>query len=291
MENKYIPLSTRSVLCISGEDAPHFLQGILTNDIALVNEKRAIYSLILTPQGKFLFEMFIAKRDDLYFIDCVTSQKAELLKKLKMYRLRSKVEIEDISDEYEAVALIGENVFSEVGNVSEAGSAKRFCKGVAYIDPRKKELFGRAIIERENHYQSFQSHDFVQGNESEYQQMRIENIVPDGEHDMVVEKSFPLRFNMAKLNAINFTKGCYVGQEVTTRIHHRGTIRQSIHCLKSDSDISNLKDKEIYLNDCKIGYITSSIAHMSLAMLENSIDGKDLQSTTFNCENFVLELC
>jgi folate-binding protein YgfZ len=268
MENNYIPLTSRAILTLRGDDKLTFLQGIITNDIEGLSATNAIYTLILTPQGKFMYELFLSQKGGTIFVDCVASEKDALLLHLKKYKLRSKVVIEDVSEAYEAIALTGNTVFNEDDIENKVGSGKPFCKGTIYIDPRSTALFGRAVIERENEYKSAISHDFTLGNITSYNMTRITNCIADGEHDLQKEKSFPLQFNMQNVNAISFTKGCYVGQEVTTRSHHRGTVKKNIYLLEVISGKIPEKSTSILLNDKKIGILFSSQDNRLLAQLD-----------------------
>lgn len=218
--NKYVPLKNRAVIKITGSDREKFLQGIVSNDVRKINDYTAIYTLLLTPQGKFLYDFFISQREGAYFADVNLAKKDEIIKKLSMYKLRSDVQISDVSAEFEVVALLGDKVFAEITN-PEMGKARKFCKGLVYIDPRTEKLFARSFIERENKYQSFISHEFVEGGEDEYNDLLKNTGVPSGDNDLVSGQSFPHKFEMDKWNSISYTKGCYVGQEVTTRVHHR----------------------------------------------------------------------
>lgn len=272
--NLYIPLKHRAVIAISGADSEKFLQGLITNDIKKA-ESSAIYALMLTPQGKFLYEFFIVKKDDEYLIDCSAADKDEILKKLKMYKLRSDVILTDLSDKYESVAIIGDGVFDAIGDAPhKAGSTKPFCKGVAYIDPRSEKLFGRSFIEIENEYQSFKAYEFSEGFIDDYEQARIEAGIADGDNDMEKEGSFPLDFAMNDIGAIDYKKGCYVGQEVTTRVHHRGKIRKRPYMVTADSPLPP-KGTEVTSNGEKIGIMLSSNKNIGLALLQSEKVAKE----------------
>jgi folate-binding protein YgfZ len=263
--NLYIPLPHRAVIAISGADSEKFLQGLISNDIHKVSKEKAIYALMLTPQGKFLYDFFISMIDDKFIIDCSAANLAALIKKLSMYKLRSDVIIEDLSAKYEVAALIGDKVFSEVGG-NEIGAVKNFCKGVAYIDPRSTRLFARAVIERENEYQSFKSHDFALGNMEDYEAIRIKSAIPD-DRDMEQDKAYPLHFGMDDLNAVDYKKGCYVGQEVTARTHYRGNVRKHVYIVESASPLPDF-GTEITANGEVVGKLLSSHQNTGLALLK-----------------------
>ncbi len=287
INNIYIPLHDRAVIEISGDDGAKFLQGIITNDINKVTEKYSIYALLLTPQGKFLFDFFICKMNGSYILECDLSRVDEFIKRLNMYRLRSDVTIKNISDKYEIVALLGDNIsnidgFEEV----EEGLTRQFCKGVAYIDPRTKKLYARSIIERENNYQSFKVHGLIEGKIEEYLSLRINCLIVD----MEAEKSFPMQFKMEELNAIDFDKGCYVGQEVTARSKYRGNIKKSVFRVKLESKLPD-KENQIFSGEKKIGILLSSYKNRGVAMLDIAIvEGREGIALKHNIETKKLEI-
>jgi folate-binding protein YgfZ len=273
--NLYIPLQNRAVIAISGNDAETFLQGLITNDIKKVSKHKAIYALMLTPQGKFLYDFFILQIEDKYMLDCSLESLPQIIKKLSMYKLRSDVNIEDVSDKYEVVALIGDKVFEAVEH-KNTGDVKQFCKGAAYIDPRTEKIFARAVIERENEYQSFKAYDFSEGEFEDYEFARINAIVPSGDSDLESEGSFPLDFGMNELNAIDYNKGCYVGQEVTARVHHKGTLRKKIYLLQTnDESPFPASETEIKIADEKAGKRLSATKNVALAILKQEIVEKN----------------
>jgi folate-binding protein YgfZ len=264
--NLYIPLENRGVLAISGCDAATFLQGLITNDINKVNPDRAIYALMLTPQGKFLYDFFIFMMDNKYILDCNSDKLAEISKKLSMYKLRSDVKIENLSEQYEVVALLGEKAIQMIGY--DAGTVKTFGNSIVYIDPRGEKIYARAIIERENNYQLFEESGFAQGTFEAYENARINAGVPSGNVDMSTEGPFPLFFNMNELNAIDYKKGCYVGQEVTARMHHRGNIRKKLYVIESASNSPfPAAGAEIKAGDESIGKLLSSTNSAALCIL------------------------
>lgn len=269
-DNLYIPLENRSVIKISGADAKDFLQGIITNDINKVTKSQSIYSCLLTPQGKFLFDFFISELNGDLAIDCASSRAEVLIKLLTMYKLRREVEISDISNDFEVAALIGENVFKQDDLKKEPGITKTFCKGVAYIDPRTEKMFARSIIDRENNYQSFHATGFSLGTFEAYENLRIEEAVPDGEFDLIADKSFPLHYKMEEMQAIDFQKGCYVGQEVTARSKHRGKIRKTLLKVASDDPLPP-PETAIKIDEKQVGTMCSSSGNQGLALLEKDV--------------------
>jgi folate-binding protein YgfZ len=276
--NLYIPLKNRSVIQISGAESQKFLQGLISNDINKVSEENAIYSLMLTPQGKFLYDFFICQREGLLLIDCNREKLPEIIKKLSMYKLRSDVKIEDMSQKYEVVSIIGDKIFEIISQ--NAGQAKQSGGGVLYIDPRSKKMCGRAIIEINNYSQFLEGLDFTQDSFSEYEVIRINACIPEGNVDLLPDKSFPHDFAMDSLNAIDYKKGCYVGQEVTARVHYKGTGRKKLFVVESASECSLPEfNSDITSGDEKIGVLLSSINNIGLATLIM----ESVEKNNFNC--------
>jgi folate-binding protein YgfZ len=263
--NLYIPLQNRSIIAISGGDAQTFLQGLITNDISKATHDNAIYALMLTPQGKFLYDFFIVMQGDKYLIDCNSDKIAEIIKKLSMYKLRSDVKIENMSEQCEVVALLGEKVFEVVG--SKTGTVELINSQLFYIDPRSTQIHARAIITRGN-YQQLQDSGFTEGTNSDYEDARINAGIPSGNVDMSTEGPFPLFFNMDILNAIDYKKGCYVGQEVTARMHHRGNIRKKLYVIESTTNTPfPAAGAEITVDEESIGKLLSSTNSAALCIL------------------------
>ncbi|MDA0780769.1 MAG: hypothetical protein PQ612_06510 [Rickettsiales bacterium] len=263
--NLYIPLTKRATIQISGKDSKQFLQGLITNDINKVNDDKVIYALMLTPQGKFLYDFFIAHREGAYLLDCQKELLPQIIKKLSMYKLRSDVQIEDVSQKYEIAALLGDKVF-EVMEGRE-NNVRQFCKGVAYIDPRNDKIFARSFIEIDNDYQSFEAFDFQLGAFVDYEYARINACVPEGGADLESGGAFPHDFGMDSLNAVDYNKGCYVGQEVTARVHHKGNIRKRLYVVESNEENKLSSGQEVKSGDEKIGQVFSTIKNVALAVL------------------------
>jgi hypothetical protein len=263
----YTMLPDRGVLKLSGDDARTMLQGIVTNDVEKVSEQKAIYALLLTPQGKFLFDFFIAQSDGALLLDVSLAEKEILKQRLAMYKLRSDVTIEDISDTYEVAAIMGESVFEVSEMKSNAGAARPFCKGVMFVDPRSPALFGRSILEKENEGRAFESKGAVRTTPDAYEALRISLTVPEGTKDMIREESFPMQYNMDGLNAIDFSKGCYVGQEVTARSKHLGTLRKTVYTVQGEGQLPEV-GSVIEYNGAKAGILRSHHEGSGIALLE-----------------------
>ena len=224
----YTALTDRGILSVSGADSLAFLQGIVTNDIEKVSENCAIYAAILTPQGKYLHDFFVAKIGDSFLLDCPTNQLGELTKRLKMYRLRAKVDIEDRSDDFAIFAITGPNTPNFVELTGTAGAATDYGDGIAFVDPRLIELGLRTIQPAATAIDFMKKAGLSAGVLENYQASQFSFGVPDGGNCEVLKQTFPLEIGFDELNAISFDKGCYVGQEVTTRMKIRKLVKKRL---------------------------------------------------------------
>lgn len=211
---KIAELSDRAVIRLSGEDTRKLLQKLITVDFDDVSATRAGYGALLSPQGKIMFDFFLADVDGGYLVDCAGSRKDELIKRLTFYRLRAKMEIEDLSREFKVMAMWGGDVEALD---PEAGAATAWQGGVLYRDPRVAEIGMRAMVPREV---------LIKGEdatEAEYHAHRIAIGLADSEADLASGDLFPHEANFDQFHGVDFAKGCYVGQEVVSRMEHRGT--------------------------------------------------------------------
>jgi hypothetical protein len=219
----------RAIIAVAGEDRQGFLQGLISNDIAKVSADRAIYATLLTAQGRFLFDLFIAEQDGRYLVDCTAPRRADLIKRLSMYRLRSKVTISDADSEWCAALLFGDGAAESARLGGGAGSAAAFGGGIGYVDPRLPELGVRLILPRaqaQATLEALQATDDPDG--AAYHRLRIKLGVPDAARDLTPEKSILLENGFDELNAIDWQKGCYMGQELTARTRYRGLVRKRL---------------------------------------------------------------
>ncbi len=235
LENRaYVILEDRGLLEVAGAEARGFLQGLISNDIDKVSPERAIYAALLTPQGKFLHDFFIAELNDRLVLDCEGGRIADLERRLTIYRLRAKVGFEDIGRDYVVAALMGENAGKALGLAAGAGAAAPFTGGVAFRDPRLINMGVRAILPAASAAAALEAAGFERKNEADYDRLRLELGLPDGSRDMVVEKALLLESGFEELGGVDFEKGCYVGQELTARTKYRGLVRKRL--LRVDID-------------------------------------------------------
>ena len=217
IKNVYI-LEDRGILFVNGLDAKEFLQNLVTNDINKVDNSNSCFASLLTPQGKFLFDFLIVKHKSGYFIDCEKKQTDNLFKKLNIYKLRSKVEIMNLSNEFVIAAFSYEKFMSFKEAKDILGYTFKYREDPIILDPRHKKLGGRLIINLEKLYLSLKKLDLKSAEPNEYYKFSHELGIPQRDMDKLSDKLFGIECNFEELNGIDFKKGCYVGQENTSRI-------------------------------------------------------------------------
>ena len=216
-KNVYI-LEDRAILYINGLDSKNFLQNLISNDINKVTEESSCFASLLTPQGKFLFEFIIVKHKSGYFIDCEKSQCEEIFKQLNLYKIRSKVEILNLSNEFVVACFEYEKFLSMEGAKDILGFTFKYREDPIILDPRNKELGARLIINLEKLYLSLKKLDLNSDKiDNYYSKSHKLGIVPK-DLNKLQNNLFGIECNYEELNGVDFKKGCYVGQENTARI-------------------------------------------------------------------------
>ncbi len=216
---KYCDVTDRGVIRVSGEEARHFLQGLITADMDAVTKETAKFAALLTPQGKILFDFFIVGDGDSYLIETPKAHCADLAKRLTFYKLRAKVGISDLTDTHKVIALWD-------------ADAEPAIDGRLYRDPRINGLGYRAIVARDG---STTPADWQRSDSAELLTHRIGFAVPEAGLDYEYGDVFPHDVDMDALNGVDFEKGCYVGQEVVSRMQHRATARRRIVAVRADA--------------------------------------------------------
>jgi folate-binding protein YgfZ len=224
----YVLLPDRGVLALHGGDVRPFLQGLISNDIAQVREDRAAYGALLTPQGKFLFDFFIVEDTGQLLLETEAARLGELQRRLVMYRLRSKVDIEDRSVRFAIAALIGDDPAGALGLPNLPGAARALDGGLVFVDPRLPRLGVRALLPKETASATLAALGFEPIERDAYERLRLTLGVPDGSRDLVVDKATLLESGFEELNGVDFGKGCFIGQELTARMKYRGLVRKRL---------------------------------------------------------------
>ena len=254
MNNNVYILEDRSIIYINGNDAKEFLQNLISNDINKVDDSSSCYASLLTPQGKFLYEFIISKHKSGYFIDCEKSQSEEILKQLNLYKIRSKIEILNLSNEFVVASFGYEKYLSIQGSKDILGFTFKYREDPIILDPRNKDLGARLIINLEKLYLSLKKLDLKNDKiENYYNKSHKLGIVPK-DTNKLKNKLFGIECNFEELNGIDFKKGCYIGQENTARIKLKNKLLKRLLPIEIlDGYIS--EDEKIYSNDIEIGKV------------------------------------
>ena len=250
-KNEVITLEDRGFIQVNGPEAKDFLQNIVTNDLEKVTSNSTVFSSILTPQGKYLFEFFILKLKNSYLLECEKKSTIEIIKLLNFYKLRSKADFIDLTDKYVA-AIISLEKFKEINNSSLLkGSTASYQDDPVYIDPRNIKLGAKIISKLENIHLTIKKLNLKITDKKKYYSKSFELGIPQVDLNKLKEKIFCVENNLDELNGIDFKKGCYVGQENTSRIKLRNKLRRRILPVQkisgnvSESDVIKYKDHEI----------------------------------------------
>jgi folate-binding protein YgfZ len=209
-EGRFVIFGRRGVAAVGGADAGKFLNDLITSEIGRAADHGAVYGGLLTPQGKILFDFIVFADGGRFLFDLPAARVGEFIKRLTFYRLRARVEIADLSAESRVAAAWG--------------GGRPALAGVVATDPRLAALGYRAIVAKATPAPA--GHRLA--DEAEYDDHRIRLGVPEGGVDFAFGEAFPHDADMDQLGGVDFDKGCYVGQEVVSRMQHRGTARRRI---------------------------------------------------------------
>lgn len=270
----FCELKDRALIKVSGTDVIKFLQGLLTNDITKLSEDNPIvYSCFLTPQGKFFADLFVITNNENLYIDISSARKTEIIRKLNMYKLRGNIEFES-------------TMHKVVYTTHSKDLTNSIVNSFLFKDPRSPELGHRAYIDPYEFNFLFESEEEDQ---NFYEEKRIELLIPEGDKDLIPEKSFPLEYGLDRLNAIDFNKGCYLGQELISRTHYIGVIRKKIYFVSSSQSLPPL-GHEIFADKVKLGIICSSCKNKGLALIRSEELEKLPVNAIITCNNIEIKI-
>ncbi len=235
----FVTLPNRALITVAGAEAHNFLQNIISNDLDLLTSQPFLYAHLLTPQGKFLFDFIISRDGDSYILDCEGGSRADdLLKKLTMYRLRAKVDL----------SLENDKPVYAVMNTDQAA------------DPRHPQLGHRSFSKP-----ALEEHPFAT-----WDHLRISLGIPDGSRDMEIEKSTLIESRIEIFHGVSFTKGCYIGQEITARMHNRGLAKKHLIAVKAQGAPLPPPGTDILTPEGKLaGEMRSSCGEIGMALLKD----------------------
>jgi len=252
-------LADRGVVGVTGADALKLLQGVITNDMELLSVRPAIHAALLTPQGKILFEFFVVKAPDGFWLEAAADKTADLAKRLTLYRLRAKVDIKDRSAELRAFALWGGEPEALAG---AAGT-------LVFPDPRLPALGLRGLapvpLEVPLAPDLVAASRALEVPAQDYHAHRIALGVPEGGKDYTFGDAFPHDADLDQLHGVSFAKGCFVGQEVVSRMQNRAQVRKRIVAIVGDAPL--LAGAEITAGAAVIGTVGSVAGKDALALV------------------------
>ena len=253
-DKEYYLFKKRGIILIEGKDRFKFIQGIISNDIELLRKKPSIYSSLLTPQGKFQYDFFISNFKEKFYLECNISEQEELISKFMMFKLRLDVKV-SINSDYNII------LSKKKLNFSERNSSIIF----SFYDPRFDNSFFSRTYADSNFLNEIKK-QYVEIDEKRYETLRLNYCIPDFSIDATKAKSLLLEMRFDELNGISWTKGCYMGQEITARMKHRNIVKKKIFKVLIDFR-SNLKN-EITLENETVGKLTSHNKKDGIAFLD-----------------------
>ena len=256
-KDQIILLEDRGLISITGNDAKNFLQNIITNDIEKVNKTCSIFSALFTPQGKYLFEFFLIQSKDGFLLDCDGKATNEIINYLTKYKLRSKIEIKDQSSEY-IIGIISFEKFNEIQKSENKGTNTLEYRGSPiFIDPRNKKLGARILSTLEKLHLTIKKLGLKIVKPEIYYKESHALGVPVKGVESLKEQLFGLEANFEELSAIDFKKGCFIGQENTARMKLKNKLRRRLMPIETDQ-VVNIGD-EIKFKNIVIGKILISM--------------------------------
>ena len=283
-KNEVITLEDRGFIQVNGPEAKDFLQNIVTNDIEKVTNNLTVFSSILTPQGKYLFEFFILKLKDGYLVECEKKSTEEIIKLLNFYKLRSKVDFIDLTEKYVA-AVISLEKFKEInGSDISKGSTASYRDDPVYIDPRNDKLGAKIISKLANIHLTIKKLNLKITNKKKYYYKSFQLGIPQIDLNKLKDKIFGIENNLDELNGIDFKKGCYVGQENTSRIKLRNKLRRRILPVEKISGQIAANDIIKY-KDSKVGKIMIDKPYSFALIKVVEPDLKEFTNTELMCGN------
>ena len=252
-KDQIIILENRGLISISGEDAKEYLQNIITNDINKVSKSRSVFTALLSPQGKYLFDFFVIKNGNGYLLDCDGNSTKDLISNLSKYIIRSKVEIKDLSSNYVIGVINFENFKMIQKELGKQETTLEYRESPIFVDPRDSDLGARIVSPLEKLYLTIKKLNLkIVENKSYVKKAFLKGIPIEGLNNLQ-NQLFGLEINFEKFNAIDFKKGCYVGQENTARMKLKNKIRRQLMSLKTEKNIK-IGD-EIKFKDFVIGKV------------------------------------
>ncbi len=264
-ERKYEQLDTRGVVTVAGKDRKTFLQGLISNDVERVAADHAIWAALLTPQGKYLHDFFVAELTDVMYLDCERERLMDLGKRLHRYKLRAEVDL-GIAENFAVYALFGDDALTAAGLPVTCGSARIVDGGVIYVDPRLHKAGARALLPVDRANEILEGMGFSHAKPGAYDAWRLSLGLSDGSRDLVVEKSTLLESNFDELHGVDWDKGCYMGQELTARTKYRALVRKRLMPVRIEGPVPQV-GTPLMAGGKEVGEMRSGVGPRGLALI------------------------
>ena len=252
-KDQIILLKDRGLISVTGDDAKNFLQNIITNDIEKVNDSCSIFSALFTPQGKYLFEFFLIQSKNGYLLDCDSQITNEIISYLTKYKLRSKIKIQDKSNEY-IIGIISLEKFNEIQkSENKQTDTMEYRNSPIFIDSRNKKLGARILSTLEKLHLTIKKLELKIVKPEIYFNDAHALGVPVKGVEILKEQLFGLEANFEELKALDFIKGCYIGQEKTARMKLKNKLRRRLLPIKTQDNVKT--GDELKFNNTTIGKV------------------------------------
>ncbi|MDE0993851.1 MAG: folate-binding protein [Rhodospirillales bacterium] len=281
----YTHLTNRGIISVTGSDSRDFLQGIISNDITLVSPNKTIYAALLTPQGKYLFDFFISQSGEKLLIECEKDRVPDLMKRLRIYKLRANADLVDETETYSIFAIWGDDAAQATGLHNERGLAHEILGGTQFIDPRLNTAGVRSVLPIEVAEAQLQSLAAEPASASDYDLHRLKLGLPDASRDLVVDKAILIESGFDELNGVDWNKGCYMGQELTARTKYRGLVKKRLISVFIEGAAPE-PGTPIMVGDKNAGEMRSSNAGHGIALLR--LDQLNNEAAEYICDQAIL---
>lgn len=287
-KEQIVILENRGLISISGEDKSEFLQNILSNDVNKVNYSNSIFSAIFTPQGKYLYEFFVIQSKNGYFLDCDNDVTEELIDYLSKYKLKSKVEIKNFSSEY-VIGVISLEKFKDIQtNEKNNSDTIIYRESTIFVDCRTKKLGARILSNLEKLHLTIKKLDLKIISIKNYLNRAHLCGIPIQGVSNLQNQLFGLEANFEELCAIDFKKGCYVGQENTARMKLKNKIRRKLFPIKCEKELTI--STEIFFKNKNIGKILIAKPYPFALIKLFDPDLSDLMESDLICGNLNIKI-
>ena len=271
------------IIKVHGKNIDNFFQNIITNDINNLNTENPLYTAMLSPQGKYLYDFFILKEKNFFLLEANANKVNSLIDEIKRYDIRNDISIE-LQENFYTKVIVKENLIKDYLdkiNKKKVYIEKSF---LFFLDPRSKDFLYRFW------FNNTSTNLLNFSGDAEVEKKRILNIIPNSELDLSYNKSFILNYNFENLNALSFNKGCYIGQENTARQKFRGTQKYSLKSIKIISGTMPDLNEDIFYKKMKVGTMKSRCNDIGLCLIRKDAtkNNADFIKTDKDCKLKIL---